>query len=125
MYYGATPETFEAARILREKMTSHEKLLWEKLKLKQVCGKRFRRQHPVDFFIADFYCHDARLVVEIDGDIHNKQKEYDEGRSAEMAKYCIKVIRFSNSDIENNLENVVNIIEHEVHERLLSPPWGI
>ncbi len=55
MYYGVKPETFEAARILRGHMTLHEKLLWEKLKLKKICGVRFRRQHPVDFFIADFY----------------------------------------------------------------------
>jgi len=60
MYYGAKPETFEAARILREHMTTHEKLLWERLKLTQICGVRFRRQHPIDFIIADFYCHEAR-----------------------------------------------------------------
>ena len=72
MYFGAKPITFEAARILRKNMTFHEKLLWEKLKLKQICGKRFRRQHPIDFFIVDFYCHEARLVVEIDGEIQKK-----------------------------------------------------
>jgi very-short-patch-repair endonuclease len=82
MYYGAKPETFEAARILRENMTLFEKLLWERLKLKQICGVRFRRQHPIDFFIADFYCHEARLVVEIDGEMHNYQREHDDGRSA-------------------------------------------
>jgi very-short-patch-repair endonuclease len=49
MYYGAKPVTMEAARILRENMTFHEKLLWGKLKLKQICGVRFRRQHPIDF----------------------------------------------------------------------------
>ena len=61
MYYGAKPETLEAARILRENMTLYEKLLWDRLKQKQVCGLRFRRQHPIDFFIADFYYHEARL----------------------------------------------------------------
>ena len=82
MYYGAKPGTLEAARLLRENMTYPEKLLWEKLKGKQICGLRFRRQHPIDLFIADFYCHEARLVVEVDGEIHKQKKEYDDGRSA-------------------------------------------
>jgi len=125
MYYGAKPETFEAARILRGKTTHHEKLLWERLKLKQICGVRFRRQHPIDFFIADFYCHEARLVVEIDGEIHDQQKEYDDGRSAEMERYFIKVIRFKNSEIENNIDLVVARITDEVYKRMQSPPWGI
>jgi very-short-patch-repair endonuclease len=125
MYYGAKPETFESAKILRKNMTSHEKLLWEQLKLKQINGVRFRRQHPIDFFIADFYCHEARLVVEIDGEIHDQQKEYDDGRSAEMERYLIKVIRFTNSEVENNIKDVVKRIENEVTSRVESPPWGI
>jgi len=125
MYYGAKPETFEAARILRENMTFHEKLLWNKLKLKQICGVRFRRQHPIDFFIADFYCHEARLVVEIDGEIHDQQREYDEGRSGEMERYFIKVIRFTNAEVENNIENVIKTITDVVKTRTQSPPWGI
>ncbi len=125
MYFGAKPETFEAARILRENMTLSEKLHWERLKLKQICGVRFRRQHPIDFFIADFYCHEVRLVVEIDGEIHNHQREYDVGRSAEMEKYFIKVIRFTNSEVEKNIEDVVKRIENEVTSKMESPPWGI
>jgi very-short-patch-repair endonuclease len=125
MYFGAKPETFKAARILRNNMTLHEKLLWERLKLKQIYGKRFRRQHPIDFFIADFYCHEARLVVELDGGIHTKQKEYDDGRSAEMERYFIKIIRFTNSEIENNIEDVVKKIDNEVGNRIKSPSWGI
>ena len=105
MYYGAKSITLQAARILRKNMTYSEQLLWERLKNKQICGIRFRRQHPIDFFIADFYCHEAKLVVEVDGEIHDQQKEYDDGRSAEMEKYHIKVIRFNNSDIVNNIEN--------------------
>ncbi len=125
MYYGAKPETFEAARILRENMTFHEKILWDRLKLRQIRGVRFRRQHPIDLFIADFYCHQARLVVEIDGEIHDQQREYDEGRSGEMERYSIKVIRFTNADVENNIEEVVRQIETEVKSRIKSPPRGI
>ncbi|HOO98376.1 MAG TPA: endonuclease domain-containing protein [Bacteroidales bacterium] len=100
-------------------------MLWERLKSKQVCNARFRRQHPIDFFIVDFYCHEARLVVEIDGEIHKYRREYDDGRSAEMERYFIKVIRFTNSEIENKIEDVVKKIEYEVSSRIKSPPWGI
>ena len=125
MYYGAKPVTLEAAKILRENMTIYENLLWKRLKQKQVARLRFRRQHPISFFIADFYCHEARLVIEIDGNIHNHQREYDDGRSAEMEKYYIKVIRFTNSEVEYNIEEVIKVIENEVKSRTQSPPWGI
>ncbi len=115
----------EAARILRKNMTIPEKLLWEKLKGKQLCGLRFRRQHPIDMFIADFYCHKVRLVIEIDGDIHNQREEYDDGRSAEMEKFDIKTIRFKNNEVENDIEKVVTDIKSIVIKRLESPPWGI
>jgi very-short-patch-repair endonuclease len=125
MYYGAKPITIAAAKILRDNMTTCEKLLWERVKQKQICGLRFRRQHPIDFFIADFYCHEARLVIEIDGDIHNQHREYDDGRSAEMEKWFIKVIRFSNSEVENKIDDVILKIENEIKSRIQSPPWGI
>jgi very-short-patch-repair endonuclease len=125
MYFGAKPNIMEAARILRKNMTYHEKLLWEKLKLKQISGLRIRRQHPIDIFIADFYCHEAKLVIEIDGEIHIQRREYDIGRSAEMEKYFIKVIRFTNLEVENDIENVVREIKNEVKKRMKSPPWGI
>jgi very-short-patch-repair endonuclease len=118
MYYGAKPETFTAAKILRDNMTSCEKILWERLRHKQICGLRFRRQHPINFFIVDFYYHEVRLVIEIDGEIHNHQKEYDDGRSAEMEKYFIKVIRFTNSEVENNIEAVIRKTENEVNGRI-------
>jgi very-short-patch-repair endonuclease len=125
MYFKAKSETIQAARLLRENMTYFEKLVWERLKGKQIDGHRFRRQHPIDFFIVDFYCHDARLVVEIDGEIHFQQEEYDDGRSAEMEKYGIKVIRFTNNEIKENIENVIHKIKISVNERIKSPPWGI
>jgi very-short-patch-repair endonuclease len=125
MYFGATPEIMERARILRTNMTIQENILWCHLSNRQICNKRFRRQHPIDIFIADFYCHAARLVVEIDGEIHIRQKEYDEGRSAEMDKYYIKVIRFTNKQIETEIEDVINKIANEVKNRIESPPWGI
>ena len=125
MYFNAKPGTLETATILRKNMTYNEKVLWEKLKNKQICGLRFRRQHPIDFFIVDFYCHAVKLVVEIDGEIHNQQEEYDDGRSAEMEKFGIKVIRFTNKEVEASIDSVVSNIKNIVNERIKSPPWGI
>jgi very-short-patch-repair endonuclease len=118
MYFRAKPVTLETARILRKRMTPCEILLWEKLKGKQLLGLRFRSQHPIDIFIADFYCHEARLVVEIDGEIHEGQIEYDDGREAEIERYGIKIIRFTNDEVINNLDNVVNKIKSIVTERI-------
>lgn len=124
MYLGANPATIRAARILRESMI-HEKMLWEKLKGKQIYGLRFRRQHPLSFFIADFYCHEARLVVEVDGTIHKYRKNYDESRSGELERFSIEVIRFKNSELENDIDKVVECIKNNVKRRTESPPWGI
>jgi very-short-patch-repair endonuclease len=95
------------------------------IKGKQVCGVRFRRQHAISFFIVDFYCHDAMLVVEVDGEIHSYKGDYDDGRSAEMGKFGIKVIRFTNFEVENSVEKVIMRIETTVIERIKSPSWGI
>jgi very-short-patch-repair endonuclease len=125
MYFGAKAVTIEKAKLLRNNMTYHENLLGENLKDKQICGVRFRRQHPIMFFIADFYCHEAKLVVEVDGDIHIDKTDYDNGRSAEMEKFGIIVLRVTNAEVETNLEKVIYRIKTIVNERLKSPPWGI
>ena len=70
MFYGAKPVIFERAKMMRKQMTDAELLVWEILKEKQMLGFRFRSQHPIDIFIADFYCHPLKLVIEIDGGIH-------------------------------------------------------
>jgi very-short-patch-repair endonuclease len=74
MFYNAKPHIFEKAKILRKNMTETEQKLWEELNGKKMLGLRFRPQHPIDIFIADFYCHLIKLVVEIDGGFH-KLKE--------------------------------------------------
>lgn len=125
MYFGAKPDILEKANALRKDMTGAEKILWERLKNKQVLKLRFRRQHPIDIFIADFYCHSVRLVIELDGKIHKTQKEYDQGRTAEMEQFDIQVIRFKNEEVENDIENVIKKIESTIAQRLKSPPWGI
>ncbi len=125
MYFRTTPTTLNTAKMLRENMTFAEKILWEKLSGKQICGLRFRRQHPIEFYIADFYCHKARLVIELDGEIHSQQTEYDDGRSAEMEKYGIKVIRFKNTQVETDIDKVVSEIIEAVNKRLKNPTWDI
>ena len=118
MYYGAVPATFQKARLLRNKMTSEELILWERLKGKQICNTRFRRQHPINKFIADFYCHAVKLVVELDGEIHLQQKEYDKERTSIIEEFGIEVIRFSNLEIIRNIDNVIVQIENRVKARL-------
>ena len=117
-FYGAKKHLFVKAKELRINMTYAETLLWEKLRNKQINGVKIRRQHPINRFIADFYCHRARLVIEVDGEIHNYQKEYDIGRSEEMGNFNIKVIRFSNKEVIENLENVITKISAEIDQRL-------
>ena len=119
MFYNAKPHIFEKAKALRNNMTNSELTLWEKLKGKQMLGLRFRPQHPIDIFIADFYCHPIKLVIEIDGGIHKttEQKEYDIGRTAELNYWGIEVIRFTNEEIENKVNQVIKGIEQTCIKR--------
>jgi very-short-patch-repair endonuclease len=112
MFYNAKPHIFEKAFALRKNMTPPEQKLWDRLKGKKVLGLRFRPQHPIDIFIADFYCHPLKLVIEVDGDIHKSRdrREYDIGREAEIGRWGIRVIRYTNQEIEEHLEEVVNSI---------------
>ena len=96
MFYNAKLHIFEKAKMLRANMTSSELKLWERLKGRKILGMRFHPQHPIDIFIADFYCHSIRLVIELDGEIHKTQIEYDKGRAAELEKFDIQVLRFKN-----------------------------
>jgi very-short-patch-repair endonuclease len=117
--YNADPETIEIAKLLRKRMTPSEKLLWEKLRRKKIFGVKFRRQHPIGFYIADFYCHDLCLVIEVDGSVHDRleQKEHDENRSAEMDRLGIKVVRFTNNEIKNHIGSVMQHIRNEIFQR--------
>lgn len=119
--YGASEEIVNKARDLRKKMTPAEKIVWEKLRDKRLGGFKFRRQHPIWRFIADFYCHQVKLVIEIDGGIHQDQliKEYDASRSAELERMGIKVLRYLNEDVFGNTERILCEIENECKKRAL------
>jgi len=114
MFYGAKRTIFQHAFELRKEMTMAEKKLWSRLNKNQL-GVRFKAQHPIDIFIVDFYCHKCKLVIEVDGEIHLSQKEYDEGRTAELERWDLKVIRFKNEEVMNDIERVVEEIKKYVN----------
>ena len=111
MHYGAKALLFNRARQLRDNETRAEKLLWARLRNKQL-GVKFRRQHPLHFFIVDFYCHELKLVIELDGGIHftEENQEYDKMRTELIAEFEIRVIRFRNEEIYFEIENVIDLI---------------
>jgi very-short-patch-repair endonuclease len=118
MFYGAPPNSFQKARLLRNGTTRQEEILWESLRKNKILGVRFRRQHPIGTYVADFYCHSAKLVIELDGPDHNSPagKEYDAERTFNLNVNGLKVIRFSNHQIDQNLTEVVVEIAKAVQE---------
>jgi very-short-patch-repair endonuclease len=116
MFYGASPKVFKYAKDLRNSLTEPEKILWEKLRLKRLNGYRFKPQHPVAGFIADFYCHTARLVIEIDGGYHDSksQSEFDANRTSVMNEFGIKIIRFRNEDVIDRIDFVLAEIKRNL-----------
>lgn len=109
MFKGAPLESFRKAEILRKNMTEAEMILWDVLKNRKFNNLKFRRQHPIQLFIVDFYCHQLGLVIEIDGEYHQfeQQIKYDESRTEILQEFGILVIRYSNDSILNNLDNVL------------------
>lgn len=91
-------------------MTLAEKILWEKLRANKL-GVHFRRQQVIQGFIVDFYCHKAKLVVEIDGDVHDLQKEEDERREEALFAMGLRVVRFRNDEIVRDVSAVVGRIK--------------
>jgi very-short-patch-repair endonuclease len=112
-HYNALPETFRTAKALRKNMTEAEKILWRKLRDRNLAGFKFRRQHPVGQYIVDFLCPGKGLVIEIDGGIHREpeKQEKDQNRQAELDRLGLKVLRFTNEEVQNDIENVLIKIE--------------
>ena len=108
---GTTPEIEQAAKRLRQNLTPAEAKLWAALRNKQLQGLRFRCQHPVGNFILDFYCPSHKLVIEVDGEIHQSQIEYDTERTGKLAEYGCTVLRFSNEQVVNDLPGVLEEIK--------------
>ena len=112
MFYGAEPEIFRKAAMLRRNMTESEKILWGHLR-HGINGYKFRRQHPIDIFIVDFYCHKKRLVIEVDGKKHKIKNvtNRDQARTEELEVFGIRVIRFTNKQVEENINDVISVIK--------------
>ena len=108
------------AKELRRQMTPAEAVLWQRLKANRLKGLHFRRQQLIDGFIVDFYCHAACLVIELDGSVHHNQAEYDSLRDHIIATRGLRVLRFPNDRIENEMETVLSEILAAAHE-CLSP----
>jgi very-short-patch-repair endonuclease len=98
-----------AAREMRRAPTETEQLLWGKLRRRQLAGLHFRRQHPLGPYIADFFCVDAQLVIEIDGAIHERtdQIERDTLRSEGLKQIGVKVLRFTTADVMHRMDWVL------------------
>jgi len=112
MFYGAGPLIFEKAKALRNTLTHAELVLWSYLKTSPM-GLKFRRQHPTGIYIVDFYCHELKLVIEVDGKIHERieNRKDDEKRQKDLEDWGIEVVRFRNDEVELKLEEVINRIE--------------
>ena len=117
MHYGSNSFTFEKAIELRNSMTKAEIILWEELRNKRFMGLKFRRQHPINRFIVDFYCHKHKLVVELDGSIHNLPKvaENDKNREEELKDLGLYILRFTNEEVVKRTQETLNKIAQFIH----------
>jgi len=102
------------ARNLRENMTEAERRLWQLLRSHQMNGCKFRRQVPIDGYIADFVCHEARLIVEIDGGQHDRSSLREAERSGFLQNEDYRILRFWKSEVLENLDGVHETIADDV-----------
>jgi 5-methyltetrahydrofolate--homocysteine methyltransferase len=100
----------ERARELRGQSTLAEKTLWETLRARRLDGNKFRRQYSIEFFIVDFCCTELKLVIEVDGEIHTGQTEYDHERTQVLNAMGFRVLRFSNQQVLTQLSQVLALI---------------
>jgi len=100
----------QRAREVRREMTPEEGLLWGRLRGKRLGGFHFRRQQPIDGFIVDFYCHQAGLIVEVDGSSHDNREDADAERDRHLCGRGFRVIRVRNEDVRSALEAVLGTI---------------
>ena len=117
MHYRASKIIFQYAEVLRKNMTEAERIVWERL-CKNQLGVRIRRQHPIHKYIADYYCHELKLVIEIDGGIHLSKEiqQYDISRDVTLNEFGIQVIRFTNDQVINNIDQIIEEIKKKIEE---------
>jgi very-short-patch-repair endonuclease len=111
---------------LCKQQTPVEEILWEHLRERRFLNNKFRRQHNIGQFIADFYCHAARLVIELDGEIHGSQQIEDANRDEWMESHGLRVLRFGNDEVLDDLEGVLGMIAEMLEPSPLAPlPQGV
>ena len=111
-----TAKQLANAKELRREMTPSEKILWKHMKANRLNGLHFRRQQIVNGYFADFYCHQQELIVEVDGCIHDQQKEYDAEREENLIGLGFRIIRFTNDEIRKDLKGVLQKIVEECNK---------
>jgi very-short-patch-repair endonuclease len=113
------------ARKLRKEMTEEEKILWQKLRRRKLIGLKFLRQHPIiydrinnepKYFIPDFYCAEKKIIIEVDGKIHDFQKEQDAVREEILRGAGLRILRFRNEEINNDLVGVLKRIKEYISQ---------
>lgn len=105
----------KTVRILRKRQTTAEQELWQMVRRKSIAGKRFQRQYPIkytfhhykSFFVADFYCHEHKLIIEIDGEIHKQTRERDQLRDSILQELGYTVLRFTNEEVFHNKQYII------------------
>jgi very-short-patch-repair endonuclease len=107
-------ERRQFARALRQHPTRAEDILWRSLRGSRFNGAKFRRQVPIDRYVVDFYCHAAKLVVELDGKQHEWFADYDAGRTEILQRLGIRVVRFTNEEVGGDLDSVLARIGAEL-----------
>ena len=112
------PELKLLARQLRKNSTLPEVLLWQNIK-QRAYGVQFHRQVPMLEYIVDFYCHEIRLAIEIDGQSHDHSFENDAKRQGELEKYDVTFLRFSNDEVKKNMFSVLLVIEETVKDLMV------
>ncbi|MCY7352455.1 MAG: DUF559 domain-containing protein [Cytophagaceae bacterium] len=127
MHFGASPEMFRRAKLLREVLTPAETRLWAYLRANQLRGYRFKSQHPIHTFVADFYCHTARLIVELDGDVHDstEQINHDKNRTFVLEDFGLTIVRFRNERIFLDIDRVLSEIATHLPKIPPTYPHGV
>ena len=115
---AVSEEKFLFSRYLRREMTPHEHILWEYLRDRRLANLKFRRQQIIDGFIADFYCAETGVVIELDGPIHDSSVKEDNIRDRVIAAHQLLVLRFPNQRIDNELAQVIAEIEEVCRNRM-------
>ena len=125
---GTTQQTIEATRHLQQYLTPAETQLWNALRGRQLAGLKFRCQHPIGRFIVDFCCPSCKLIIEVDGEIHQQQQAYDEARTEQLETFGYQVLRFTNQQVLNDLQTVLAQIHQasQTHpQRIKAPPLNV